>query len=493
MSVDAARAPLYEMLEKHAGLRTIPFYVPGHKQRSVWQHSQADNRYEALLPLDVTELPDTDDLHHSYGAITEAQQLAAHCFGAEETRFLVGGSTAGNLAMILGVCSPGDLLMVQRNVHRSIIHGLMLAGVRAVFLQPAVERQSGLALIPDDTVIEKALARYPEAKGLILSTPNYYGRSRDIRQLVHICHQAAIPVLVDEAHGPHFGLHPSFPSSALQAGADLVVQSAHKMLSAMTMGAMLHFQGSLVDRQPIRDVLRMVQSSSPSFPILASLDLARRQVHMQGAAAFQPALEAVTFVQEKLPNTSFRALSHTNAEKTAQDPLKLVLHEPLGKWGGFRIRDELAKRGCIAEMADARYAVMAFGIGSRKEDGEALIRALMEITEQISETNKSDTTAPFCAFPNSKLTSFIPEPVTFGRDSPQTVRVPLEESLGRTAGEWVVPYPPGIPELFPGETITEAAVARLLNWRKQAAFIQGAEDPALTFIRVRQSLGDRHV
>ncbi|TJY38598.1 aminotransferase class I/II-fold pyridoxal phosphate-dependent enzyme [Cohnella pontilimi] len=488
MSLEPQRAPLYEMLETHAGLGTAPFHVPGHKQRSTWQHPQADHRYEALLPLDVTELPDTDDLHHSYGAIIEAERLAAQCFGAEETRFLIGGSTAGNLAMILGVSSPGDLLIVQRNVHRSIVHGLMIAGIKAVFLQPKIEPHTGLALIPDIAAVEEAVARYPEARGLLLSTPNYYGRSAEIRTIVRLCHGAGIPVLVDEAHGPHFGLHPSFPCSALQSGADVVVQSAHKMLTAMTMGAMLHFQGSLVDREPIRAALRMVQSSSPSFPILASLDLARRQVHMQGSAAFEPALEAVKYVRDNLPDTAFRALGNIGATpiEVTQDPLKLVLYDPSGQWSGFRIREELASRGCVAEMADTRYAVLAFGAGSRPEDGRALIRALMEMTETYAETGHSETKAPFPDLHLSETAYAISEPVVFRRSLPPTARVRLDESVGRTAGEWVVPYPPGIPELFPGEPITEAALSRIRSWRDQAASIQGPEDPALGFIRVLQ-------
>ncbi|WP_123042665.1 aminotransferase class I/II-fold pyridoxal phosphate-dependent enzyme [Cohnella candidum] len=480
MRTDKAKAPIYEMLAQQARLSVHSFHVPGHKGRATWSDTEADDRFRELLALDLTELADTDDLHHPQGPIEEAQILAADCFGAEETRFVVGGSTAGNLAMILGTASPGELLIVQRNVHRSVLHGLMLAGVRAVLLQPEIDELTGLAIMPSPERIAEAVARYPEAKGVVLCSPNYYGMCGDLEKVVSICHSAGMPVLADEAHGPHFGFHPRFPESALFAGADVVVQSAHKILSAMTMGAMLHMQGSLVDREAIRQALRMVQSSSPSFPLLASLDLARRQLHVDGESAFQPALEAADRVLEFLPATPFRAIGQQPGN-ARQDPLKLVLYDTRGTMDGFRLRDELAERGCIAEMADSRHVVLALGTGTRPEDAEALNRALSEISELVIPQSVGPNAIPDALEPE---TEEIPQPVAFRRSLSATERIGLETSVGRIAGEWIVPYPPGIPELYPGERITEHAVARLFKWRSQGAQIQGAEDPMLNEIRV---------
>lgn len=525
-------APVYEMLERHAKRQTTAFHVPGHKQRADWQDEAADARYESLLALDVTELADTDDLHHPAGAIAEAQQLAAACFGAEETRFLVGGSTAGNLAMILGTTEPGDLLIVQRNVHRSIFHGLMLAGARAVLLQPDIDAASGLAVIPAADHVKEAIGRYPEARGVVLSSPNYYGMCGDLRPIANIVHAAGMPLLIDEAHGPHFGLHPQFPVSALQSGADIVVQSTHKMLGAMTMGAMLHMQGARVDREAVRQALRMVQSSSPSFPLLASLDLARRQVHAGGEAAFVPALAAAARVRAHLPRTAFRDAVVANARDRAddqqailQDPLKLVLYDVRGMMSGFQLRDELAARNCAIEMADVRYAVLAFGIGTLQEDADRLIEALADMSgsdcppqrstglaerqasnsaEQLQMDAAKHEPASDADYRNNDISikpidlptdlnglpseridaAWMPAPALFSRVFPQTERVRLEKSAGRIAGEWVVPYPPGIPELYPGEIVTEQAIERLLRWRRQGAQIQGAEDPDLTWLRV---------
>lgn len=487
MKIASERAPLYEMLVRHANLSGAAFHVPGHKQRAAWGDNDADDRFRSILPLDLTELADTDDLHHPSGPIEEAQRLAAACFGSEETRFLVGGSTVGNLAMILGTAASGELLIVQRNVHRSVLHGLMLAGVRAVLLQPETDEKSGLAVIPSVGSIREALSRYTEAKGVVLCSPNYYGMGGDLRTIIDTCHDAGIPVLVDEAHGPHFGFHPLFPSSALQAGADVAVQSAHKMLGSMTMTAMLHMQGAIVNREAIRQALRMVQSSSPSFPLLASLDLARKQLHVEGPAAFRNALEAVSVIRDGISGTRFRLIGNNDGDNdqnqaVRQDPLKLVLYDALERMDGFKIRDELAERGCIAEMADSRYAVLALGIGSRSEDGETLLHALKSMAElDWSEDGRTQPTGPFRGVSEQVD---IPAPVLFNRMIPEIERVPLEESVGRTAGEWVVPYPPGIPELYPGEQITERCLERLHRWRSQGADIQGVEDRELKWIRV---------
>ncbi|MEQ4486912.1 aminotransferase class I/II-fold pyridoxal phosphate-dependent enzyme [Cohnella silvisoli] len=486
-ALDKYRAPLYEALDAHARLEARAFHVPGHKQHAAWEDELAASYYGSVLALDLTELSDTDDLHHPEGPLADAQRLAADCWGADETRFLVGGSTAGNLAMIIGICDPGDLIILQRNVHKSVIHGLMMAGARAVMLPPDIDPVSGLATAPRDQLLKAALEQYPEAKAVILSAPNYYGMSPDLNSLIQLAHEYGIPVLVDEAHGPHFGFHPAFPTSALHAGADIVVQSTHKMLSAMTMGAMLHMQGNRIPRESVRQALTMVQSSSPSFPIMASLDLARRQLHTLGANAFHSALEAVELVTAQLDSTPFRALGYgeyANNEIT-YDPLKLVLFDKSGKQNGFELRDALLKRKCVAEMADSRCVVMAFGTGSTLSDGESLMAALKDIANHTYTGIIPSITRENNPALQSNNEIHIPEPIVFTRHIFPVQTVPLDHSVGLTAAEWVIPYPPGIPVLYPGETITSDIVKQLQHWKHEGAQIQGAQDPELQFIQVQ--------
>ncbi|WP_239618958.1 aminotransferase class I/II-fold pyridoxal phosphate-dependent enzyme [Cohnella mopanensis] len=504
MSHGSERAPLYEALVAHDRLKAHAFHVPGHKQRAAWGDTLAASYFSHLLALDVTELSDTDDLHHPEGPLADAQELAAQCYGTDETRFLVGGSTAGNLAMIIGVCQPGDLVIVQRNVHKSIIHGLMLAGVRAVLLPPDIDEASGLATVPGNKLLQSTLERNPDAKAVILSAPNYYGMSPDLKPLVKLVHEQGIPVLVDEAHGAHFGFHSRFPDSALQSGADVVIQSTHKMLSSMTMGAMLHMQGERIRRSAIRHTLTMVQSSSPSFPIMASLDLARMQLHTQGEHAFNTALDAVSQAVEGIGVTSFRALGYGEYASSgiSYDPLKLVLFDETERLSGFTLRDELLRRNCIAEMADARYVVMAFGTGSTLDDGMCLREALLDITaadsgngiDNAEHTNKNNGVTK--ALPRTYQSpidsntdsSAVIEPVLFGREGFPSHSVPIDRCVGLTAAEWIIPYPPGIPVLYPGEIITENIVNQLKLWKHEGAQIQGAHDPELQNIEVRKEL-----
>lgn len=485
MSLNRNRAPLFEALIAHKRLKGNAFHVPGHKQQAGWLNEEANSHFVELLTLDVTELSDTDDLHHPQGPLAEAQRLAADCYQSEDTSFLVGGSTVGNLAMILGTSNPDEVFIVQRNVHKSIIHGLMLAGARAVLLPPLIDPISGLATVPSETLLEAALSRYPEAKAVIVSSPNYYGMSANLGPLVELAHDRKIPVLVDEAHGPHFGFHPLFPASALQAGADVVVQSTHKMLSAMTMGAMLHMQGSLIRKPAVKQALRMVQSSSPSFPLLASIDLARQQLHTTGAATFQPALEAVELVISQLSETPFRALGYdlyANSE-LAYDPLKMVLFDESGRLSGFELRDELLHHHCVAEMADSRYVVMAFGTGSKQADGKALFNALIEIAKK-TRTLAIKQPAKLIRKHGHNLAHSVSEAVAFSREERRTRAIKLEDCEGYESAEWIIPYPPGIPVLFPGEIITSEIIEQLRYWQHSGAQIQGAHDSELIFIQV---------
>ncbi|MFD2332413.1 aminotransferase class I/II-fold pyridoxal phosphate-dependent enzyme [Cohnella sp. GCM10020058] len=473
------QAPIFDMLVGHAQKQLVPFHVPGHKQRAIINDDEEAADFGILMNIDVTELSDTDDLHDPSGAIAQAHNLAAACFGAEETCFLVGGSTAGNLAMILGVCDPGDLVLVQRNVHKSIIHGLALAGARCVFLTPVLDDQSGIAIAPSVKTVEEAVEIYGEAKALILCSPNYYGMTADLKPLVEAAHAKRMPVLVDEAHGAHFGLHPAFPTSALQAGADVVVQSTHKMLGSLTMSAMLHMQDEFAPRPAIRQALRMVQSSSPSYPLMASLDLARREVQVQGHALFDTALAVSRTVREALAELPFEALN-------TDDPLKLSIKEKRGRLSGFELQAELEKRGCVAEMADASYTVLALGPGTREEDGEALLHALNQIAIALN-AEASDISATADETETSRnqgTTTPISEPVTIKRRIVSTSSVALEAAAGHVCGEWIIPYPPGIPLLYPGEPISEAIVGELRRLAAAGARFQGASDESLATIRV---------
>lgn len=511
------RAPLAEALLHYISEKRTSFHVPGHKngavykqavQETVGEQQELLHRLAQLLAIDVTEIEGTDDLHHPMGVIAEAQQLAAHCFGAEETHFLVGGSTVGNMALLMSCCSqPGDLILVQRNVHKSVLHALMMAGARAVFLTPRIDKVSGLATTPHIDVLAGALQEYPEAKAVFLTNPNYYGMGIDLRPFAQAAHRHGIPLIVDEAHGAHYGLHPSLPESALAMGADGVVQSTHKMLSGMTMSAMLHVQGPYVARKRLKQLLTMLQSSSPSYPLMASLDVSRQWIDVKGAQAFEQGLTAAMWLREQMhqlprfellvkqePCVSVEQSDPSESNDFSAfdnlDPMKVVIREKDDCISGYDLLAKLAEYGCVAEMADLRHVVFVFTLGSTLQDARRLINALQSIAVSMGNKPSYDGIGTQAITQSiGSLTSSRPhsEPVPFSiyeANVGTTQQVLLQEAAGMVAAEAVIPYPPGIPLLYRGETITAAAVNELAKLAAAGAKCHDAEDYSLQTIKV---------
>lgn len=515
------KAPLYDALSRYASSTQKSFHVPGHKNGMIYtdvlkQLTGAD-LFHSVLQWDVTEISGTDDLHHPEGVIQEAQQLATQCFGAEESHFLIGGSTVGNLALILTVCShPGDIIIVQRNVHKSVLNGLMMAGAKAVFLTPEIDQTSGLAVIPSIENIEAALTQYPTARAVFLSSPNYYGMGKDLSDIAATCHRYEIPLLVDEAHGAHYGHHQRFPISALNAGADGVVQSTHKMLSSMTMSAMLHVQGDLLTRSLLKQRLTMIQSSSPSYPLMASLDLSRYILDCYGEQVFATGLQARdTFIDELARHQRFGYLL-CSEEYYTQDPFKVVIYDRNGYLSGEVLQERLEYYGCVPEMSDDRYVVLVFSMGSTLDDSYCLLEALAKIAQEplqsivIGDANDidQDTISTLLELTDcSEVTndshaeqreqkvyidsnlSTISEPILFTMtpiDEDKIEVIALEQAEGRICAEMVIPYPPGIPILYAGETIHPSVYDRLLTLRTHGHKIQGTADATLNTLRVYQ-------
>ncbi|HZG87531.1 aminotransferase class I/II-fold pyridoxal phosphate-dependent enzyme [Paenibacillus sp.] len=484
----AYRAPIVEALQAYAAGRKASFHVPGHKAGAAFAaETSAVAWLEAIGAYDATELPGLDDLHAPVGAIAEAQRLAADCFGADRTYFLVGGSTAGNLAAIQAAVGPGELIVMQRDAHKSAIHALMLRGAGASFVPPDIDESTGLARGPSAAGVARALDEHPEAKAVFVTSPNYYGYAVDIAAIAEAAHARGKPLIVDEAHGAHFGMHPAFPNSALRQGADVVIQSTHKMLQALTMGAMLHVRGDRLPAERIEALLRMLQSSSPSYPILASLDWARRELHVRGAEAFEGALRAIEELHEAL-----RPQHRRFASLRTDDPMKPLLSDRAGALSGYALLDRLAELGIYTEMATERHVVLACSAATRAEDMSALLAALDEIDLRNPAKKKENATFSSNRYTWGPISSSIP--VFFdagGKNSPSAaadvVEVRLEDAVGMASAEMVVPYPPGIPLLYPGETITREAAETLLRLREQGAAVQGPKDHTLRMLRVRRN------
>ncbi|MCA0758301.1 aminotransferase class I/II-fold pyridoxal phosphate-dependent enzyme [Paenibacillus sp. N4] len=496
-------SPVLNALVSHARRSPVSFHVPGHSYGGAMELQlpvsapdiQPADWFKSIMKLDVTELSVTDDLHHPEASIREAQQLAARTFGADETYFLVGGSTSGNIALLLTLCGPADLVILQRNVHKSIINGLKLAGATAVFLTPQTEPLSELSTVPALEQLEEALKKYPDAKAVVLSNPNYYGMGVCLKAYAKMAHRYNKPLIVDEAHGAHYGFHPLLPQSALAAGADAVVQSAHKTLPTLTMGAMLHVQGGRIDRAALREHLAMIQSSSPSFPLIASIDISRAMIDSLGSGMFEQALAAAAALRTWL---NLRSCSIQEAEISDEylenghvyrDPLRLIIFDRSRKLSGFDLQLRLEEYGCFTEMADPRYVVLLFGIGAAMEDCHRLQEAIEGIVKEcgIEDVLMHKQDAAPAPVDRKHVAPELSEPVPFTRErfkNVPTERVELRHSEHRISAEMVTPYPPGISVLYPGEMISREAIDKITRLSAAGAKFQGSADSAMETIAV---------
>ncbi len=443
------RLPLVDALTEHIKRNPISFHVPGHKYGRIFPNSSGF--FQAILQLDATELSGLDDLHAPDGVILEAEDLLTNLFQVKKSYFLVNGSTVGNLAMVMTGCSEDDIVLVQRNCHKSIINALQLAKATPIFIEPEYDPDGKVAAGVEVTTVNEALLLYPQAKAIILTYPNYYGMVYDLKGIIDVAHDRKIPVLVDEAHGAHFIVGGPFPKSAVSLGADIVVQSAHKTLPAMTMGSFLHFNSELLSNHKVKNNLEIFQSSSPSYPIMASLDIARHYL-----AAYRE--EDISYLLKKI--TEFKKqLKDISAIKVVDfhgDPLKITVQSRC-RLNGFELQKELELRSIFPELADPNNVLFIFPL--LKNGQEYLLEeAAAKIKRVLADLPFMEREVEYVM--NEEKISRLA--VSYQEMTRLTKKViSIEESAGHISAEQIIPYPPGIPLLLPGERITGQKLAQL--------------------------------
>lgn len=464
-------APLYDALLRHANKYGADFHVPGHKRGKVFDEA-GRALFKQVLQLDLTEIGDLDDLHQPTGVIMQAQKLAAEAFSVKQTAFLVGGSTVGNVALIMATCQPGDEIIIQRNSHKSLFSGCMLAGARPICLQPEFDHVAGIYTSVTLEKLQQCLQRYPKAKAVFLTSPNYYGSIQPIKQIADVCNDYGVPLFVDEAHGAHFSAHPDLPPSATTCGAVAVVQSTHKMLPAMTMGSMLHMNGTSDFRDKILHVLATLQSSSPSYPIMASLDLARRYYAVRARMDISQSLPHIQRLRDKLnQQTGWVALSFA-------DPYKIILQRQ--GWSGYEVEAGLRAQGVMLELADMRNVLCLLPLAIGEQQCSTLLSAVHKWSMKEIKPTHNMVNVRSLHLPE------ISEPLPISEIVKQRGEwVPLKRAQGRLAKQMVLPYPPGIPAILPGETYTASLVEDLIKLQHAGARLQGIQgSPSNTSVEV---------
>lgn len=477
------KTPLYTAMKKYIEDKAMAFHTPGHKQGK-----GADVRLQEMitntgLKMEVSLMEELDDIHGASMCIKEAQDLASDLYDADESRFFINGTTGAIHAMILTAVNPGDKIIIPRNAHRSVLGALVLAGAEPVFVQPEIDKNMGVAMSITVNALTKVIKQNPEAKAVVMVYPTYYGVAGDIESIATLVHQHNMLLLVDEAHGPHLKFSEKLPIQALDAGADIVAQSTHKIIGSMTQTSLLHMKKQRVDVERFNKMCSLVQSTSPNYLLLASLDIARRQMAIEGNRLVNKAVELAEKLREdinKIPNLSCFGREYMNSEgKFALDVTKItVCVRALGISGAEAEQILRHKYKIQCELSDMYNLLFIISYADSEKECAYLLNALKSLAREFQDKKIQPLV-------QINLPS-IPEYVLSPRQAmfSKTRAVSFSESEGLVAGELITFYPPGIPVIYPGERISKEIIDYVLLQKQNGGNIIGPEDMQLNTIRV---------
>jgi arginine decarboxylase len=492
--MDQTKTPYFQALLDYVDAGVLPFHTPGHIQGTGMDRSFREFVGDNICAIDLTPMPGLDDLLQPTQSIKEAQALAAEAYGADHTFFLINGSTSGNQCMMMTAVNPGEKIAVPRNSHKSMLGGLVMSGAHPIYMRPEVDNDLHMDHCVTPETVKRTLEEHPDLAAVYLVSPTYYGVAADLASIVRIVHEAGKPLLVDEAWGPHFHFHPALPLSATAAGADLSINSTHKMLSAFSQCAMLHQIGDRVRLDRLKAVLKMFLSTSPNLPMVASLDVARRQMAVEGPALLSQAIDMANETRRRL--NQIEGLYCFGEELQGRngvfdlDPTKIAVTVKGLGYTGYEASELLRRRYNIqVELADLFNVVALFTIGTTREAAEKLITAFEEMAR---DDRPLDQFAPSGLLERrlKKKKSYelpeIPPMRMLPRDAflADAEFVPFGQAAGRICAETLSPYPPGIPVISPGEEITQELLDYIKLELKAGVRIQGPYDDQLKQVRV---------
>lgn len=473
------RAPILEALDRLRKMRVVPFDVPGHK-RGRGNKELTDFLGEKCLSIDVNSMKPLDNLCHPVSVIKEAEELAAEAFGAAYTYFMVGGTTSSVQAMILSVCKRGDKIILPRNVHRSAINALILCGAIPVYVNPETNVELGISLGMSVANVKKAIEEHPDAKAILINNPTYYGICSNLVEITKLAHANGMKVLADEAHGTHFYFGNNLPISGMKAGVDMASVSMHKSGGSLTQSSFLLI-GPGMNKDYVRQVINLTQTTSGSYLLMSSLDISRKQLALHGEEIFEKVEQLTQYARDEINHIGgYYAYSKelVNGDTIYDfDQTKLAVNTFGTGLAGIEVYDLLRDEYDIQiEFGDIGNILAYISVGDSYKDVERLVSALSEInrlyrkdpTDMLRQEyiNPTVVTAPQEAFYTEKIS------------------LPIAKTKGHVCAEFVMCYPPGIPILAPGERITEEIIAYIQYAKKKGCFLTGTEDLNVEFINV---------
>lgn len=456
---------LYEKLKEYGESDHYGFHMPGHKRNREFMGE--DLPYE----LDITEIEGFDDLHHCEGILKEAQERAAKVYGAEETHFLVNGSTAGILSALAGCTKRGDAVLIARHCHKSVYHAVEMFGLKPCYVY-AEKRGEDRSMVLNGRIyadtVDQILRERNDIKAVMIVSPTYDGVVSDIRAIAKTVHAYGIPLIVDEAHGAHFGFHGYFPENANRLGADVVIHSVHKTLPALTQSALLHMNGTIADRQRIRKYLHMLQSSSPSYILMAGIDACVRMLDERKEEVFEAYAEKLRWIRKELKGLKNLALE----EIPQYDRSKLVLSTRGADLSSKELSDRLLRTYHLQmEMTAGDYTLAMTSVSDTWHGLKRLRDALFEID---GRAGKAESIKEPYILPKLKQIVFSWEAEERGNGRRKNVE--FEDCGGYVSADYAYLYPPGSPLVVPGELLSDEASALLVRYREMGFSIEGTSE-----------------
>ena len=479
MIFSQSKAPVLEAMTQHLQNRVVPFDVPGHKGGR-GNSELTDFLGKSCLKADVNSMKPLDNLCHPVSVIKEAQDLAAEAFGAKTAFFIVNGTTGSVQTMIMTACKSGDKIIMPRNVHRSAINALVVNGAVPVYVNPGTNKELGIPLGMSVENVKKAIAENPDAKAVLINNPTYYGVCSDLREIVRIAHENNMLALVDEAHGTHFYFGENMPVSGMAAGADMAAVSMHKTGGSLTQSSIL-LCGSNINSDYVRQVINLTQTTSGSYLLISSLDIARKNLALNGKSIFKKTVQFAEYARNEINKLGgYYAFGNELCDNNAFfdfDKTKLSVHTRDIGLAGIEVYDILRDDyGIQIEFGDIGNILAIISAGDRALEIERLISSLSEIKRLYSKDktgmfdheyiNPEVITAPQKAFYSNKKS------------------VPINQSSGMVCGEFVMFYPPGIPILAPGEKITDEIINYINYAKEKGCFMTGTQDMKIENINV---------
>ena len=490
MSGEQPTAPYLDAVVAYGFRGPGRFHVPGHKGGPGADPGLRQALGDGALGIDVPQDLFGIDLGPSPTPYERAEALAAEAYGADKTWFLTNGATQGNHALCLALAPLGARVVAQRNAHASLVDGLVLSGGLPSFVAPEYDAELGLAHGVTPDALAAALDATSAVRAAFVVSPTYYGMAADVAALAEVAHARDVPLVVDQAWGPHFGFHPDLPASALALGADAVLTSTHKVVGSLTQSAMLHVAGTgRIDVRMVSRAVRLVRSTSPSSLLLASLDAARRQLAVHGEGLLHETLAATARTREKLASVPGIAVLDDQfvgrPGVAAWDPLRLVLDVRGTGVTGYEMADALRNAYDVQpELATHAILVLLVGIAERTEALERVAGDIDEIVKKIARVGASQALVRAAGFLENEMV-VSPRDAFLG----DAEVVSAEAAVGRISCESIAGYPPGIPALLPGERVTAEVIAYLRELVQSGARLHGASDPSFATLSVLRASG----